>query len=68
MGNDIWTVRSAGFGRFSITEMPTKVEKKSKQMDLKDTPEQMSLPINDLPYSALIGLSESCKEIIRVII
>ena len=24
---------------------------KSKQTDLKDTPEQMSLPINDLPYS-----------------
>ena len=23
--------------------------KKSKQTDLKDTPEQMSLPINDLP-------------------
>ena len=23
---------------------------KSKQMDLKDTPEQMSLPINDIPF------------------
>ena len=34
---------------FSITEMPTQVEKKSEQTDLKDTPEQMSLPINDLP-------------------
>ena len=33
-----------------ITELPTLVEKKSKQTDLSDTPEQMSLPINDPPY------------------
>ena len=32
-----------------ITKLPTLVEKKSKQMDLNDTPEPMSLPINDLP-------------------
>ena len=31
-----------------ITELPTLVEKKSKQTDLNDTPEPMSLPINDL--------------------
>ena len=36
--------------RVSITELPTLVEKKSKQMDLNNTPEPMSLPINDLPY------------------
>ena len=29
-----------------ITELP---QKKSKQTDLNDTPEPMSLPINDLP-------------------
>ena len=34
--------------RVLITELPTCMEKKSKQTDLKDTPEQMSLPINDL--------------------
>ena len=33
-----------------ITELPMLVEKKSKQTDLSDTPEQMSLPINDPPY------------------
>ena len=36
--------------RVPITELPTLVEKKSKKMDLIDTPEPMSLPINDLPY------------------
>ena len=35
--------------RVPITELPMLAEKKSKQMDLNDTPEQMSLPINDLP-------------------
>ena len=35
--------------RFPITELPMLVEKKSKQTDLNDTPEPMSLPINDLP-------------------
>ena len=30
-----------------ITELPKLVEKKSKQMDLKDTPEPMLLPINE---------------------
>ena len=35
--------------RVPITELPTLVEKKSKQMDLNDTPEPMSLPINELP-------------------
>ena len=38
--------------RVPITELPTLVEKKSKETDLNDTPEPMSLPINDLPYSA----------------
>ena len=36
--------------RVPITELPTLVEKKSKQTDLNDTPEPMSLPINDLSY------------------
>ena len=44
MGNVIETVRST----VPITELPTLVEKKSKQTDLNDTPEPMSLPINDL--------------------
>ena len=35
--------------RVLITELPTQVEKKSKQTDLNDTPKPMSLPINDLP-------------------
>ena len=35
--------------RVPITELPTLVEKKSKQTDLKDTPKLMSLPINDEP-------------------
>ena len=34
--------------RVPITELPT-LEEKSKQMDLNDKPEQMPLPINDLP-------------------
>ena len=33
-----------------ITELPTLVEKKSKQTDLNDTLEPLSLPIKDLPY------------------
>jgi hypothetical protein len=37
--------------RVPITELPMLVEKKSKQTDLKDTPEPMSLPINNLSYS-----------------
>ena len=53
MDNDIWTVRSAGFGRFWLLRCLCRWRKKSKQMDLKDTPEQMSLPINDLPYILL---------------
>ena len=36
--------------RVPITELPTLVEKKTKKMDLSDTPELMSLPINDPPY------------------
>ena len=36
--------------RVPITELPTLVEKKSKQTDLNDTPEPMLLPINDLSY------------------
>ena len=36
--------------RVPITELPTLVEKKSKQKDLHDTPKPMSLPINDLSY------------------
>ena len=40
------------FWPFSITELPKYVgrEKKSKWTDSIDTPEQMSLLINDLPY------------------
>ena len=38
----------------SITKLPMLVEKKSKQMDLNNTPELMSLPINDLSYFTLI--------------
>ena len=34
--------------RVPITELPTFVKKKSKQTDLNDTLELMSLPINDL--------------------
>ena len=39
--------------RVPITELPTLVEKKSKQTDLNNTPEPMSLPINDISYSNL---------------
>ena len=45
LGNVIKTVRSKGS---DILELPTLVEKKSKQTDLNDTPEPMSLPINDV--------------------
>ena len=44
MGNDIETVRSTGSDYWAASQ----VEKKSKQADLNDTPEPMSLPINDL--------------------
>ena len=46
MGNVIETVGSTG----SITELPTLVEKKSKQTDLNNTPEPMLFSINDLSY------------------
>ena len=36
--------------RVLITELPTLVEKESKQTELNDIPEPISLPINDLPY------------------
>ena len=36
----------------TITELPMLVEKKSKQTDLNNTPEPMSLPINDLSYDS----------------
>ena len=36
-------------GGVPITELHMLVEKKSKQTDLNDTPEPMSLLINDLP-------------------
>ena len=39
--------------RVPITELPMLVEKKSKQTDLNDTPEPMSLPINDLPLVSI---------------
>ena len=45
MGNVIETTLEV---RVPITELATLVEKKSKQTDLNDTPELMSLPINDL--------------------
>ena len=41
--------------RVPITELPTLVEKKSKQTDLNDTHEPMSLPINDLVLSIAQG-------------
>ena len=44
MGNVIETEEV----RVPITELPTLVEKKSKQADVNDTPEPMSLPMNDL--------------------
>jgi hypothetical protein len=45
MGNDIKTFTI----RVPITELPKEVEKKSKQTDLNDTAEPMSLPINAVP-------------------
>ena len=39
MGNDIWTIRSTSFSW----------RKNQNRRDLKDTPEQISLSINDLP-------------------
>ena len=42
--------------RVLITELPTLVEKKSKQTDLNDTPEPMSSPFNDLPYKKSLAL------------
>ena len=36
--------------RVLMTELPMLVEQKSKQTALNDTPELMSLPINDLSY------------------
>ena len=43
-----------------ITELPTLVERKSKQTALNDRPEPMSLPINDLSY-----VLQSTKEYIH---
>ena len=40
--------------RVPITELLTLVEKKSKQTDLNDTPEPISLTINDLSYSGRV--------------
>ena len=45
MGNVIETIRSTGSDYWAAY---IGGEKKSKQMDLNDTPELMSLPINDL--------------------
>ena len=47
--------------RVLITELPTLVEKKSKQTDLNDTPEPMSLLINDLSYLLLIQSLFCCR-------
>ena len=47
MSNVIETVRSACSDYWAA--YVALVEKKSKQTDLNDTPEPMSLPINDLP-------------------
>ena len=44
-----------------ITELPTLMEKKSKQTDLKNTPEPMSLLINDLSYLLLIQSLFCCR-------
>ena len=44
--------------RVLITELPTSVEKKSKQTDLNDTPEPMLLPIND--HKVLQGHLNQC--------
>ena len=46
MGDDIWTVRSTGFGYWAAY---VGGEKKVKQTDLKDTLVPMTLPINDIP-------------------
>ena len=43
MGDDIETGRV----RVLITELPTLVEQKSKQMDIDDRSEPMSSPINN---------------------
>ena len=45
MGNDIETVRSTGSNYWAAY---VGWEKKSKQTGLNETPEAMSLPINDL--------------------
>ena len=37
-----------------ITELPTLVERKSKQTALSDRPVPMSLPINDLSYLQVV--------------
>ena len=44
--------------RVPITELPTLVEKKSKQTDLNGTPEPMSLPNNDLTFFIDVLISE----------
>ncbi len=49
MGDDIKVVEV----RVPITELPTLVEQKSKQTDIDDRLEPMSLPINDLSYFLL---------------
>ena len=46
MGDDIETGKSTGSIYWTAY---VGGEKKSKQMDLNDTPQPMSLPINDLP-------------------
>ena len=47
--------------RVPITELPTLVERKSKQMALNDRPEPMSLPINDLSYPDILTQSMAMK-------
>ena len=50
MSNNIETVRSMSFDYLAAYVGPTlQVEKKSKPMDLNNTPKPMSSPINDLP-------------------
>ena len=48
--------------RVPITELPTVVEKKSKQTDLNDTLEPLSLPIKDLPYPEPYLFTEEARK------
>ena len=44
--------------RVQITELPTLVERKSKQTALNNKPEQMSLPINDISQTKMDNIDK----------